>query len=230
MNIYHDVENNYTYQCGGVLINDRFILTLEMCVRDHRRGKIVDILVKLGITRLDEANREYYKVKIFHSPEGDEYASDNNKIALLQLPEDVAIFYTDIVRPVCLPVSDIEYGEYGTAIGFGYTEKREISNILRMASIPTMNATYCFRKLEIHDVLKQDNFCAGYTNGTNVCNGDSGGGFYVKDGNDTWYISGLTSFTAVDENTHTCAEYKPAVFKNVFMYLSWIKSVMLLNS
>nr|XP_029716135.1 polyserase-2-like [Aedes albopictus] len=71
--------------------------------------------------------------------------------------------------------------------------------------------------------LKREMFCAGYTNGTGVCNGDSGGGlFFEVDG--VWYVGGIVSFTrARDENQKRCHTKGYGVFTKIHDYLSWIR-------
>jgi len=56
--------------------------------------------------------------------------------------------------------------------GFGIDESFGISNNLRFANLPVVSTQACFDELK--QTPKEDACCAGYTNGTSVCNGDSG--------------------------------------------------------
>jgi secreted trypsin-like serine protease len=60
-----------------------------------------------------------------------------------------------------------------------------------------------------------------YTKGVDSCNGDSGGPFVYRDGNqaeEPWYLVGVVSF-----GTKECAIGKPAVYTKITAYLSWIE-------
>lgn len=59
--------------------------------------------------------------------------------------------------------------------------------------------------------------------GINVCNGDSGGGMYIFQ-NNSWYLRGIVSFSALRDGTNLCDLYSYAAFTNVPHYVSWIQS------
>lgn len=72
-------------------------------------------------------------------------------------------------------------------------------------------------------VTSEKSFCAGFRNGTNVCNGDSGGGIVFKQAN-KWYLRGLVSVSIALQNSLRCDPSHYAVFVDVAKYTNWIES------
>jgi secreted trypsin-like serine protease len=79
-------------------------------------------------------------------------------------------------------------------------------------------------------VLTQNNFCAGYRNGTTLCNGDSGGGLYVKYKN-RWFLTGIVSFSLLRENGQPfCSKTNYGILVNVPKFSPWLRNNLLPNS
>ena len=97
-------------------------------------------------------------------------------IALMQLVSEVK--YGEHVRPVCYLIrgqtSVPSPGTFGKVPGYGYTEDHKISETLQYANFPIINPDECVRSFKKPPPLKT--YCAGYKNGTAVCQGDSGSG------------------------------------------------------
>lgn len=76
------------------------------------------------------------------------------------------------MEPVCLwdpnkkDLSEV-VGKYGTVVGFGITEKNEISHILRQAVIPVVSLLTCLDsdRSFYGNFISDYTFCAGYVNG-----------------------------------------------------------------
>ncbi|KAJ8910433.1 hypothetical protein NQ315_012575 [Exocentrus adspersus] len=74
-------------------------------------------------------------------------------------------------------------------------------------------------------------FCAGYKNGTSVCNGDSGGGLvFPKAGgnknNPVWQLRGMVSISVALQNQLKCDSMHYVVFTDVAKYLDWVKTAL----
>nr|XP_029718859.1 phenoloxidase-activating factor 3 isoform X1 [Aedes albopictus] len=107
----------------------------------------------------------------------------------------------------------------------GLTEFDSASSILREAQLPVVDTITCLDSdpEAFGPTLKKQMFCAGYTNGTGICNGDSGGGLFFED-NGVWYLGGIVAFTrARDENKAMCYTKGYGVFTKIHDYLSWIR-------
>ncbi|XP_053676849.1 venom protease-like [Anopheles nili] len=219
------------YLCGGSLVSDRFVLTAGHCLTSTTFGPAT--IVRLGELSLssttDEAFPEDYDVteRIPH-PEYKQ-SSHYNDIALIKLNRKV--IFSPYIRPICLPVQEgitqkraIATG-WG-AIGFGL----EQSTSLLKVTLDLFRFDECQNQFEITRKLRTGlnsttQMCAGSRNSTkDTCQGDSGGPLQVY--NDasvycTYTIIGVTSFG------QSCGlAGVPAVYTNVFAYLSWIENLI----
>ncbi|XP_053683628.1 chymotrypsinogen A-like [Sabethes cyaneus] len=99
------------------------------------------------------------------------------------------ISFSNYVQPACMNLEPNITGQYGTVIGWGLTEYDETSSILKKADIPVIEPVACLKtdRVLFGQTLDDGLFCAGYTNGTGVCNGDSGGGLFFRRSN-KWFL------------------------------------------
>ena len=67
-------------------------------------------------------------------------------------------------------------GNIGTVLGWGLTENGTLASTLKMTELPVVSAAECAdsHKDFFASQTRSTTFCAGYLNGTAVCNGDSG--------------------------------------------------------
>lgn len=135
----------------------------------------------------------------------------------------------------------------------GITENKTVSKSLRYITAPVVPYTKCLKreKQDFRKYLTTTSFCAGWANGTGVCNGDSGGGFFMKRPNaDIWEIQGIVSISPRKVNTPHCdPNYYPVytkvylhfenmlcfcvkclncivIFQQVSRYVGWIKKIV----
>lgn len=111
--------------------------------------------------------------KIIRHPD---YVDENQKndIAIVELTTHVT--FNNYVQPVCLwdayeiHLSDI-VGKHGTVVGWGHTETGQLSNALRQAALPVVDAFTCLESNSdlFGSFLARTNFCAGTRNGSCVC-------------------------------------------------------------
>jgi len=118
-------------------------------------------------------------------------------------------------------------GSLGTVVGFGFTENGSLSEELRMTQLPVVSPVECADSEGsfFATMTRSTNYCAGYKNGTQVCNGDSGGGQYfraVVRGTTRWYIQGLVSYGQPSEGSKICSSSQYAIFTRVGRYGDWI--------
>lgn len=233
--VYYWEKQSTHYKCGGTLINEWFVVTAAHCVTDGSGNILATdvILIRLGIhdlKKLPKLVKQHDVTSIHKSPS---YNSDTlmNDIALLKLRSKAE--YDNFVRPACLYGSDDLTEKYGTAIGFGFTEKDVLSDVLKSASMPVVDHQTCLESDRdfFGPLLTRGMVCAGYTvQNATVCNGDSGGGFFMKKGN-KWYLAGIISVTRLREGPAEvyCQLKGYAIFTKVSNYLSWIHGVISSN-
>ncbi|KAJ6634036.1 Serine protease 41, partial [Pseudolycoriella hygida] len=227
--IFHIGTNvDITYKCGGTLIGSSSVLTAAHCVFEFNRPIIPErILVELGKCNLLNSGTNSQQFQVYTVLLHPSYDSKTfkNDIAIIRL-STVATF-NSFIQPICLWPSNLIdvnqiVGKYGTIVGWGLAESDKVSYILRKADMPVVSQIECLesnREL-FGNFLSEKTFCAGSRNGTNACQGDSGGGLVFEfDG--VFYIRGIISI-AKSERNMSCNTDDFVLFTDVAQYLTWI--------
>ncbi|KAK5638497.1 hypothetical protein RI129_012792 [Pyrocoelia pectoralis] len=153
-----------------------------------------------------------------------------NDIALIKLAKRAQL--TIFVRPVCLwPHSrdlDSIVGEHGEVVGWGYDQYGKITDRLMQITMPVVTQGMCIQSnpLFYSHYTTDMTYCAGYKNGSSVCNGDSGGGMvFLRKDMMRWYLRGLVSIS-IALRSHFCDYSNYVVFTDTAKYLDWIRSII----
>ncbi|GBP36287.1 SCAN domain-containing protein 3 [Eumeta japonica] len=152
-------------------------------------------------------------------------------VALLVLSTPLA--YQTHVRPVCIDFDEqfekkqLQSGYMGKVSGWGYTtENGKFADTLRVATLPYVDVDRCLAQapLTFHQYITSDKICAGYTNGTALCRGDSGGGLVfpkVSRRSTRYYLRGVVS--TAPNNDRACNAYAVTSFTQISKHESFIK-------
>ncbi|XP_058467759.1 CLIP domain-containing serine protease B9-like isoform X2 [Malaya genurostris] len=173
--IYRSSSGQEGPECGGTVINTRYVLTAAHCI-DGQIERLVYVRLGEYDTRTDPDCDEYmdcappftrYGVEEYTiHPNFTRMVRSGNDIGLLRLNRNVQ-FNNDDIMPICLPFSNslvrFDPSLYWIT-GWGLTERLESSPVLQQARIPSVACS-----LSTHSI------CAGFGNGTLHCRGDSGG-------------------------------------------------------
>ncbi|CAH1118359.1 unnamed protein product [Phaedon cochleariae] len=249
--IYWKFGSQRKYNCGGTLISEYHVLTVAHCTtsrtslncttdcttepRALEPGNILVILGKYGIYIINGSNEQTIEAsKITVHPQ---YSSRSlfNDISIIHLKRPAQM--TNFVRYICLWNDDTSLssviGKIGIAVGWGRNHQdNQLSDLLMQAQMPvvdTYTCIYSFPEVFGRFTNNENNFCAGFRNGTSVCNGDSGGGLMfpmrgTSGPNTQWQIRGMVSST-VPKIDNTCDPNHYVIFTDVAKYLGWIHNI-----
>ncbi|KAI4459014.1 hypothetical protein MML48_6g00013353 [Holotrichia oblita] len=222
-----------SWDCGGTLINNRYVLTAAHCVTSPVT------LVRLGEWNLDTeqdcvgkgtyrtCNLPPQDVQVEKTIPHPEYARNSqgifNDIALLRLSRPVTL--TTYVSPICLPLPNerSSIGQRSYVTGWGAVSTRQSSSSIKQKlKVPIVNLQVCENEYGSKGLkINERMVCAGGEKGKDSCKGDSGGPLISKPNpnSEQYYIEGIVSYGHIE-----CGkEGFPAIYTRVSDFLDWIR-------
>lgn len=228
---------NTEFNCGGALINDRYVLTAAHCVvslpSDFKLSTVRlgehNLRTERDCTVGDVEDRCAEPVQNFGIAQvipHQDYNKPNrfwNDIALLRL--DRAVTHNSYVGPICMPFGEWRTRDYTGSrfwvAGFGLTEAfGDSSEVLMKLRVPVVSNNECaqvFRRQRAS--IGPAQMCAGGVSGRDSCSGDSGGPLMgTSKFGPPFRIIGVVSFGVTRCGTANV----PGVYTRVSEYLNWI--------
>ncbi|RZC34687.1 limulus clotting factor C-like [Asbolus verrucosus] len=237
--LYHAKGIDLTYICGASLVTRYHLVTVAHCVTKRKSQEALDpdsLVVYLGkyyLKRWSNAGiQDKHVSKITVHPKYNAQTF-NNDIAVIKLASPVEI--TNYVRPVCLWDEGLNLqavvSKAGTVVGWGFDENGRVTEQLTKAKMPVVSQETCIYSFPdfYSRFTSSKTYCAGFKNGTSVCNGDSGGGMVfpksnTNPNNPIWQLRGLVSISVALQNQLKCDSSHYVVFTDVAKYLDWIRA------
>ncbi|VEN60340.1 unnamed protein product [Callosobruchus maculatus] len=216
------IYKNGVFHCGGVLINEEWIVTAAHCL--DRYWQYYYEISAGALRRFSYSPMEQTRWAAVAIPHEDyDRATLSNDIALMKLSSPVR--FNRYVRPICLPsdatagdgfINAPPAGEICTTVGWGATVEHGIDpDHMREVEVPVLPA--CKHE---EDRVNNAAICAGLlSGGKDACQGDSGGPFMCRNPRNPtqWYLAGIVS------HGEGCARpNEPGVYTRVSRHLGWI--------
>ncbi|CAO1381196.1 unnamed protein product [Diamesa hyperborea] len=230
--IYLSDVGQLKYICGGSLISLSAIITAAHCVTHAKTSRAINnnnLLIYLGKNNLQKWTGPEQDAKVAEIVVHPDYDSERfySDLAVLKLKDSVT--RSNYIRPVCLWNFDSDLkmivGKLGSIPGWGYNENGLVSEDLTFIRMPIVTHETCIwsNRDFFSKVTSDKAFCAGFRNGSSVCNGDSGGGMVLKQGKQ-FFLRGIVSISIALQNTLRCDPTNYAVFVDAAKFTNWIKT------
>ncbi|KAK0183422.1 hypothetical protein PV327_001466 [Microctonus hyperodae] len=214
------IYKNGLYKCGGVILNEYWILSAAHCLEKHHLYYYrihAGLLRRFSYSPMEQTRRAEFI--IIHP----QYISSLklNDLGLIKLNEPLR--FNRWVRSICLPDNSPAFnpipGKHCTAIGWGSTvEFGPEPDHLREVEVPILSS--CKQSTDNTAAV----ICAGQIEGgKDACQGDSGGPLMCKISEfaDQWYVAGIISHGI------GCARPdEPGAYTNVAYFSPWINNTM----
>ncbi|XP_076299371.1 clotting factor C [Lasioglossum baleicum] len=233
------------FLCGGSIIQERLLITAAHCVYDDNARHIDDpskYFVVAGNIYRDYDSSLHHPTMVVKTAVKNIYVSCgyngihglyNADIAILEVT--VPFVFSALLQPICMDYSNhilLESDMFGRVAGFGRTALGGSSYLLQTITVPYIHNSKCKEASNTYETeiyITYDKFCAGYTNGSAVCDGDSGGGLIFRWGS-LWYLKGIVSVslgTKVVGGARQCDSSTYSLYTEVSRHMTWIENFIL---
>ncbi|XP_017873133.1 PREDICTED: chymotrypsin-2 [Drosophila arizonae] len=198
------------HNCGGAILNERWIITAGHCVVNFPPEFIV---VVTGTNRYAEPGGVYYTEEVHvHCMYDKPYM--HNDIALVKVSGNIT--FNELTQPIPLPVGPLREGDEVVLTGWGSKVPNGESNPnLQKVSMNFVKLEECLEIFNQTDNMGVGHMCTFSKEGEGGCHGDSGGPLVCNG-----YLVGVVNWG------RPCAKGFPDVQANVYYYFDWIRNVI----
>ncbi|XP_036344727.1 serine protease snake-like isoform X1 [Rhagoletis pomonella] len=221
-------DNAISYQCGGTLISNRYLLTAAHCLYHSSEPPVV---VRPGGFDLDDAGAKDIAIDQIYVHPGYEFPGIYNDIAIISLQQGYFAESQGNTGPACVWAQPL-YAANVTAIGYGNTQFAGLSSPkLLKANLTILSNQQCaqyyvedtdslnhgiiYSQICANDEIKLRDTCQGDSGGPIIMYRNLGKGYYEAP-----YIVGITSFGI------GCGTGTPGIYTRVASYIDWIEKIV----
>nr|AAT95361.1 trypsin IIb2 precursor [Sesamia nonagrioides] len=206
--------NTYSQRCGGIILNNRSILSAAHCTFGDPTNRW---RIRIGSSWANSGGAVYIVGQIINHPQYNGI-TENNDICILRSATAFAL--NNNAFPASIAGANYYVGDNQAVWAAGWGDTYQGSNVgseqLRHVQVVVINQITCRNAYAVRQIAITDNMlCSGWPNGgRDQCQGDSGGPLYHNG-----VVVGVCSFG------FGCAQAAfPGVNTRVSRYTAWIQS------
>ena len=235
--LFKETETTFSYGqlCGASILDSQHILTAAHCVTEDLLNKYKDYNLSVAINDIDKSPdySSFHPVeKVFSYPDYDAI-NYSNDIAIIKLKEPILTDFTSINIPTYDDVIYYEQLPTYSATGMGKTSDLSgRSSELMTTEMKSSMDLVCSVLVGGFLINSQGTsmiypasgsaICAIPIEGSNICNGDSGGPLSYLDAQGIQQQIGVASYGITTCESMTL----PSVFTEIYHYKEWIYNVI----
>lgn len=241
-------DGGWRFWCGATLITEAVVITAAHCVWGVQADAMRLVIGSTSSHYFDQsaanngsdgsaddadpfARTLAVRQIRMHPLYQDRYGNYGSDVALVEIAGRAELGADAL--PVCIDwhlddiTEHLQHASLGYVMGMGVTEQLAYSDRMRWTALPVVGLELCLRRQrrDFRKYVTGTTFCAGWANGTAVCNGDSGGGLVFESrraAGGVWYLQGIVSLSPRSPETAQCDPFAYTIFTKVGMYVQWI--------